>query len=135
MAPALLCANGAALCVRRKPGATPTPGQLTVVGGVLKAGEPLDGAARRKAKQEAGARISAEQQCFCGVLHHHEPDDGPDRITAVFVAQSWACEPRNPAPDEQEGCSGYRWRSLHWIAAPTPPPSSTCSPTARPTGL
>ncbi|WP_413804648.1 NUDIX domain-containing protein [Streptomyces sp. OE57] len=98
----LLRANGAALCVRRKPDAALAPGQLTVVGGHLEAGEPLDRAARREAKEETGVHINTDQQEFCGLSHHHEPGDGMDRITAVFIAQSWAGEPHNAEPDKHE---------------------------------
>ncbi|MEU1407441.1 NUDIX domain-containing protein [Streptomyces sp. NPDC005728] len=108
----LLRANGAALCVRRKPDADLAPGQLTVVGGHLKTGEPLDHAARYEAKEEAGVHVSADQQEFGGLVHHHEPE-GMDRITAVFVTQSWTGEPHNAEPDKHEG--------LFWVPMEKPP--------------
>ncbi|MFG2502716.1 NUDIX domain-containing protein [Streptomyces sp. NPDC048441] len=113
----LLRANGAALCVRRNPDAALAPGKLTVVGGHLKAGEPLDLAARREAAEETGIQIDADQQEFCGLVHHHEPG-GTDRITAVFVAQSWTGEPHNAEPDKHEG--------LFWVSIEQPP--SECHP-------
>ncbi|MGW2850518.1 NUDIX domain-containing protein [Streptomyces sp. NPDC001215] len=113
----LLRANGAALCVRRRPDAALAPGQLTVVGGHLEAGEPLDRAERREAKEEAGVHISAQQQEFGGLVHHHDPE-GMDRITAVFVAQSWTGEPHNAEPDRHEG--------LFWVPMEKPPPD--CHP-------
>ncbi|MGW1756400.1 NUDIX domain-containing protein [Streptomyces mirabilis] len=82
VAQVLLRANGAALCVLRKPDAVLAPGQLTVVGGHLEAGE------------------------------------GMDRITAVFVAQSWTGEPHNAEPDKHEG--------LFWVPMEKPPPA--CHP-------
>ncbi|MET8683624.1 NUDIX domain-containing protein [Streptomyces sp. NPDC004732] len=108
----LLRANGAALCVRRKPDAALAPGQLTVVGGHLKTGEPLDRAARRETEEEAGVLIRADQQEFCGLVHHHEPG-GTDRITAVFVTQTWTGEPHNAEPDMHEG--------LFWVSIAHPP--------------
>ncbi|MFD4479505.1 NUDIX domain-containing protein [Streptomyces sp. NPDC058471] len=92
--------DGRVLLLRRA--APEYAGQLTIVGGHLKPGEPLDSAARREAGEEAGIRISADQQEFCGLVHHHQPA-GTDRITAVFVAQSWAGEPFNAEPDKHEG--------------------------------
>ncbi|MET7350608.1 NUDIX domain-containing protein [Streptomyces mirabilis] len=118
VAQVLLRANGAALCVLRKPDAVLAPGQLTVVGGHLKAGEPLDRAARREAMEEAGVHISADQQEFCGLVHHHEHGEGMDRITAVFVAQSWTGEPHNAEPDKHE--------RLFWVPMEKPPPA--CHP-------
>ncbi|WP_234362589.1 NUDIX domain-containing protein [Streptomyces formicae] len=109
--------SGAVLCVRRKPDAALAPGQLTVVGGHLQAGEPLDHAARREAQEETGIRIRADEQEFCGLIHHHEPG-GTDRITAVFVAQSWTGEPHNAEPDKHDG--------LFWVSMEKPPPD--CRP-------
>ncbi|MFF1901452.1 NUDIX domain-containing protein [Streptomyces sp. NPDC058206] len=91
---------------------------VTVVGGHLEAGEAFDRAARREAKEEAVVRISADQQEFCGLIHHHEPGDGLDRITAVFVAQSWTGKPHNAEPDKHEG--------LFWVPMEKPPPD--CHP-------
>ncbi|KQX77086.1 NUDIX hydrolase [Streptomyces sp. Root1310] len=91
----------------------PGTGQLTVIGGHLEADEPLDRAARREAKEETGVRISADQQEFGGLVHYHEPL-GTDRITAVFVAQSWTGEPYNAEPDKHEG--------LFWVPMEKPPP-------------
>jgi 8-oxo-dGTP pyrophosphatase MutT (NUDIX family) len=113
----LLRANGAVLCVRRKPNTDLAPGQLTVVGGHLEAGEPLDRAARREAKEETGVHISADQQEFGGLVHDHEPG-GTDRITAVFVTQSWTDAPHNAEPDKHEG--------LFWVPMEKPPPD--CHP-------
>ncbi|WP_327669446.1 MULTISPECIES: NUDIX domain-containing protein [unclassified Streptomyces] len=118
VAQVLLQPSGAALCVRRKPDAALAPGQLTVVGGHLQAGEPLDHAARREAKEEAGVHLSAEQQEFCGLIHHHDADGGLDRVTAVFVAQSWTGEPYNAEPDKHEG--------LFWVSLERPSPD--CHP-------
>jgi 8-oxo-dGTP pyrophosphatase MutT (NUDIX family) len=117
VAQVLLRANGTALCVRRKPDAKHAPGQLTVVGGHIKSDEPLDRAARREAEEETGVRVSARQQEFCGLLHRHAPG-GIDRVTAVFVAQSWTGEPRNAEPDKHE--------ALFWVSMEKPPP--TCHP-------
>ncbi|MET7717817.1 NUDIX domain-containing protein [Streptomyces sp. NPDC005407] len=113
----LLRAKGSALCVRRKPDAALAPRQLTVVGGHLHAGEPLDHAARREAQEEAGVRISPVHQEFCGLVHHHAPGS-VDRITAVFVAQSWTGEPHNAEPDKHDG--------LFWVSMEKPPPN--CHP-------
>jgi ADP-ribose pyrophosphatase YjhB (NUDIX family) len=113
VAQVLLRSNGAALCVRRKADAALAPGQLTVVGGHPEAGEPLDHAARREAQEGVGVLISAEQQEFCGLIHHDDPGGGMDRITAVFVAQSWTGE-----PDKHEG--------LFWVPMETPSPD--CHP-------
>ncbi|MFF9143171.1 NUDIX domain-containing protein [Streptomyces albogriseolus] len=118
VAQVLLRSNGAALSVHRKPDAAFVPGQLTVVGGHLQAGEPLDHAARREAREEAGVLISAEQQEFCGLIHHHDAEGGLDRITSVFVAQSWRGEPYNAEPDKHEG--------LFWV--PMERPSPECHP-------
>ncbi|MER6847676.1 NUDIX domain-containing protein [Streptomyces flaveolus] len=118
VAQVLLRPDGAALCGHHKADATLAPGQLTVVSGHLQAGEPLDHAARREAKEEAGALISAEQQEFCGLIHHHDPGGGLDRITAVFVAQSWTGEPYNAEPDKHE--------RLLWV--PKERPSPDCHP-------
>ncbi|MFF4052990.1 NUDIX domain-containing protein [Streptomyces chartreusis] len=118
VAQVLLWANGATRCVRRTPDAVLAPGQLTVVGGHLQAGEPLDHAARREAEEEAGVHINADQQEFYGIVHHHEPDDGMNRITAVFVAPSWTGEPHNAEPNRHEG--------LFWVPIENPP--SDCHP-------
>ncbi|MFD6437220.1 NUDIX domain-containing protein [Streptomyces venezuelae] len=118
VAQVLLRPNGAVLCVLRNAGAALAPGQLTVVGGHLQAGEPLDHAARREAQEEAGVVISAEQHEFCGLVHHHGADGGLDRITAVFVAQSWTGEPYNAEPDKHEG--------LFWVSMEKPSPD--CHP-------
>ncbi|MFE9997258.1 NUDIX domain-containing protein [Streptomyces avermitilis] len=72
------------------------PGQLTVVGGHLQVGEPLDPAARRAAEEETGVRITPFQQELRGILHHHDPD-GMDRITDVFVAHSSSRALNRPA--------------------------------------
>ncbi|MFF6801943.1 NUDIX domain-containing protein [Streptomyces sp. NPDC012616] len=118
VAQVLLRTNGAALCVRRALDAALAPGQLTVVGGHLEVGEPLDHAARREAMEEVGVLITAEQQEFCGLIHHHGSDGGLDRITAVFVAQSWMGEPYNAEPHQHEG--------LFWV--PMERPSPDCRP-------
>ncbi|MER5996256.1 NUDIX domain-containing protein [Streptomyces viridosporus] len=118
VAQVLLRSHGAALCVRRKPDAALAPGQLTVVGGHLESGEPLDYAARREAKEETGVLINAEQQEFCGLIHHHESGSGLGRITAVFVARSWTGEPYNAEPDKHEG--------LFWVPMERPAPD--CHP-------
>ncbi|MEU1116363.1 MULTISPECIES: NUDIX domain-containing protein [unclassified Streptomyces] len=118
VAQVLLRPNGAVLCVLRNAGAALAPGQLTVVGGHLQAGEPLDHAARREAQEEAGVVISAEQQEFCGLIHHHDAGGALDRITAVFVAQSWTGEPYNAEPDKHEG--------LFWVSMEKPSPD--CHP-------
>ncbi|MER7194851.1 NUDIX hydrolase [Streptomyces flaveolus] len=68
--------------------------------------------------RKAGALISAEQQEFCGLIHHHDPGGGLDRITAVFVAQSWTGEPYNAEPDKHE--------RLLWV--PMERPSPDCHP-------
>ncbi|MFE2971770.1 NUDIX domain-containing protein [Streptomyces sp. NPDC059340] len=112
-----LRANGAVLCVRHKPNTNLTPGQLTVVGGHLEGSEPLDRAARREAKEETGVRINVDQQELGGLVHHHEPG-GTDRITAVFVTQSWTGAPHNAEPDKHEG--------LFWAPTEKPPPD--CHP-------
>ncbi|MEU5898748.1 NUDIX domain-containing protein [Streptomyces venezuelae] len=118
VAQVLLRSNGSALCVRRKADAPLAPGQLTIVGGHLETGEPLDHAARREAREEAGVLISADQQEFCGLIHHHAPDGEADRITAVFVTQSWTGEPYNAEPDTHEG--------LFWVHMEKPSPD--CHP-------
>ncbi|WP_420036122.1 NUDIX domain-containing protein [Streptomyces sp. cg28] len=118
VAQVLLRPNGAALCVRRRPDAELAPGQLTVVGGHLEPGEPLDHAARREAQEEAGVIVSADQQEFCGLIHHHDPARGRDRVTAVFVAQTWQGEPHNAEPDKHEG--------LFWVQMERPSPD--CHP-------
>ncbi|MFD7065197.1 NUDIX domain-containing protein [Streptomyces sp. NPDC059906] len=118
VAQVLLRSNGTALCVRHKADAALAPGQLTVVGGHLKAGEPLDHTARREAREEAGVFIGAEQPEFCGLIHHHDIGDGLDRMTAVFVAQSWTGEPYNAEPDKHEG--------PFWV--PMERPSPDCHP-------
>lgn len=105
VAQVLLRVNGAARCVRREPDAALAPGQLTVVGGHVKAGESLDAAAGREAEEEAGIRLSADQQEFCGLIHHHEPA-GTDRMTADFVSQSWTGEPHNAKPNKHVGLFG-----------------------------
>lgn len=61
--------------------------------------------------------ISAQQQAFCGLVHHHAPG-GIDRITAVFVVQSWTGEPHNAEPDKHEG--------PFWVSMEKPPPD--CHP-------
>lgn len=117
VAQVLLRANGSVLCVRRQPDTTLASGQLTLIGGHVRAGEPLDHSARRKVQEEAGVSISSVNQEFCGLIHHHTPR-GRDRITAVFVAQSWAGEPHNAEPDKHEG--------LFWVSMEKPPPN--CHP-------
>ncbi|MEU1486949.1 NUDIX domain-containing protein [Streptomyces sp. NPDC005752] len=81
-------------------------------------GEPHNHAARREAEKETGVCISVGQQEFCGLIHHHDRGDGPDRITAVFVAQSRAGEPHNAEPDKHEG--------LFRVSMEKPPPD--CHP-------
>ncbi|MEE4495104.1 NUDIX domain-containing protein [Streptomyces sp. BE230] len=117
VAQVLLRTNGSALCVRRQPDAALTPGQLTVIGGHVQADEPLDHAARRKVEEEAGVSISSAHPEFCGLVHQYAPR-GHDRITAVFVAQSWTGEPHNTEPDEDE--------RLFWVSTEKPPPD--CHP-------
>ncbi|MFJ9815244.1 NUDIX domain-containing protein [Streptomyces sp. NPDC101151] len=118
VAQVLLRSSGFALCLRRRPAASLAPGRrLTVVGGHLKAGESLDRAARREASEGTGVHIAPAQQEFCGLVHHHEPL-GEDRVTAVFVAQSWTGEPHNREPDKHEG--------LFWVSMEKPPPD--CHP-------
>ncbi|MFJ3232685.1 NUDIX domain-containing protein [Streptomyces sp. NPDC086787] len=117
VAQVLLRANGFALCVRRKHGSALAPGRLSVVGGRLRAGEPLDLAARREAEEGTGVRVGPGEQEFCGIVHRHDPD-GLDRITAVFVAQSWTGEPYNREPHRHDG--------LFWVSMEKPPPD--CHP-------
>ncbi|WP_432250268.1 NUDIX domain-containing protein [Streptomyces sanyensis] len=114
----LLRCNGAALYVRRTADDVLAPGRLTVVGGHLDAGEPFDHAARREAEEETGVRLSADRQDLCGLIHHHGPGGGTDRITAVFVAQSWTGEPYHAEPDEHEGL----------FRVPVERPSPDCRP-------
>ncbi|MGW0874291.1 NUDIX domain-containing protein [Streptomyces sp. NPDC002740] len=83
----------------------------------MEAGQPLDCTARREAEEETGVRISADQQEFSGLVHYHEPG-GTDRITAVFVTQSWTGAPYNAEPDKHEG--------LFWVPMEQPPPD--CHP-------
>lgn len=109
----MLRSNGAALCLRRTADAALRPGQLTVVGGHLEAGEPLVHAARREAQEGTGALLSGKQQKFCGLSHHRDPDGGADRITAVFVAQSWTGEPCSAGAGKHEG--------LFWVPMEGPP--------------
>ncbi|MDT0616108.1 NUDIX domain-containing protein [Streptomyces lancefieldiae] len=140
VAQVLLRFVGAALCVRRKADAALAPGQHTLVGGHLEPGEPLDDAARREAKEETGVLINAEQQEFCGLIHHHEPGSGLDRITAVFVARSCTGEPYNAEPDKHEGlfrvpmrpspdCHPYTATIFHMLIH-----GPSCRATNRPAG-
>ncbi|MGW0999395.1 NUDIX domain-containing protein [Streptomyces sp. NPDC002523] len=115
VAQVLLRSNGATLCVRLEADAAVAPGQLSVVGGHLEAREPLDHAARRAAKEEAGVLISAKQREFCGLIHHHDLGGGLDRITAVPVAQSRTGEPYNAESDKHEG--------LFWVPMERPSPN------------
>ncbi|MET9532486.1 MULTISPECIES: NUDIX domain-containing protein [unclassified Streptomyces] len=117
VAQVLLHANGSALCVRGKPGAALAQGRLTVLGGRLQDGEPLDRAARRETEKATGVRVSPTHQEFCGLLHHHAPGR-TDQITAVFVAQSWTGEPNNAEPHKHQG--------LFWVSMENPPPD--CHP-------
>ncbi|MFJ2744806.1 NUDIX domain-containing protein [Streptomyces sp. NPDC087440] len=117
VAQVLLRENGSALCVRQASDAVHAPGSLRLVGGPLRAGEPLDRAARREAEEQAGVHISPEQQEFVGLVHHRTPG-GADRVTVVFVSQTWAGEPRSAELDEQE--------ELFWVSMEHPPPD--CHP-------
>ncbi|MFE3380355.1 NUDIX hydrolase [Streptomyces anulatus] len=44
-------------------------------------------------------------QEHCSNIHHHEPGDGPDRITDVVVGRPWAGEPRNAEHERHEELS------------------------------
>ncbi|MGW7042268.1 NUDIX domain-containing protein [Streptomyces avermitilis] len=75
--PALLLAvlpAGIGATLRARTDSALAPGQLTVVGGHLQVGEPLDRAARREAEEETGVRTTPCQQESCGIVHHHAPD-------------------------------------------------------------
>ncbi|MFF0739421.1 NUDIX domain-containing protein [Streptomyces sp. NPDC004111] len=113
VAQVLLRTNGFALCVRAKAGPAGGRGPLAVVGGLLRAGEPLDAAARRVTEDVSGVRVGPAQQEFCGLAHRRVPG-GSDLVTAVFVAQSWTGEPHNAEPDAHEG--------LYWVSMEEPPP-------------
>lgn len=120
VAQVLLRPDGAALCVRRRPDAALAPGQLTVLGGRLEAGEPLDHAARREALEEAGVLVSADQQDFRGLIHHHAPAGGPDRVTAAFVAGSWGGEPHNAEPHQHQ--HQHQHHGPFWVPIDRPSP-------------
>ncbi|MEV0748467.1 NUDIX domain-containing protein [Streptomyces sp. NBC_00184] len=92
VAQVILPANGTDLRVYREAQAAPAPEQLTVVGH-LEAGETLDLAARHETEEESRVRLISEQQEFCGIHHHCNPDGGLDRITTAFAAQTWTGEP------------------------------------------
>ncbi|MFI6061948.1 NUDIX domain-containing protein [Streptomyces sp. NPDC051286] len=94
--------DGCVLCVRRAAGADPAPGQLAVVGDNLEESESLDQAARGEARVAAGVDTDPRHQKFCGLVHDDDPL-GEDRISTVFVAQSWSGEPHNAEPDRHDG--------------------------------
>ncbi|MGW3659875.1 NUDIX domain-containing protein [Streptomyces sp. NPDC005151] len=98
----LFRSDGRVLCVRRAAGSDPVPGQLAVVGDHLEKSESLDQAARGEARVEAEVDVDPRHQELCGLVHDDDPL-GEDRITAVFVAQSWSGEPHNAEPDRQDG--------------------------------
>lgn len=127
VAQVLLRHNGAALCVRRKPRSGSASGQLAVLGGYLYADESLDHAARRRAEEVTGVRFDAEGQEFCGLLHRHEPG-GTDRITAVFVSQTWTGEPHTGEPHAGEPGAGEpdAQDGLFWVSIERPP--ADCHP-------
>ncbi|MFE0099005.1 NUDIX hydrolase [Streptomyces sp. NPDC059009] len=92
----LLRPNGFALCVRRTATSPVAPLQLTLVGGHLEPGEPLDQAARREAREETGVHVDASHQEFRGLVHYNDPL-GEDRITEgpSYLALNW------PSCDEE----------------------------------
>ncbi|MFI5804467.1 NUDIX domain-containing protein [Streptomyces sp. NPDC051561] len=110
----LLRENGTVLCVQRSLGADRMPGPLALIGGPLLASEALDGAARREAQEQAGVQINALDQEFVGLLHQHVPER-MDRVTVVFVAQTWAGEPYSAELHEQQ--------ELFWVSIDNPPPN------------
>ncbi|WP_234381612.1 hypothetical protein [Streptomyces sp. NRRL S-1521] len=112
--------DGAALCVRRRPDTALGPGQLTVLGGRLEAGEPLDHAARSAGG--GGGPVSADQQAFRGLIHHHTPTGGPDRVTAVFVARSWGGEPHNAEPRQHQHQHQHQHEGPFWVPTGRPSP-------------
>ncbi|MGW4231691.1 NUDIX domain-containing protein [Streptomyces sp. NPDC004980] len=98
----LLRRDGRALCVRKVAGAAHRAGELTVVGGHLEEGRPLDRAARHAAREGTGVHVEARLQEFCGPAHCRSPR-GSGRVGAVFVAQRRPGEPYDAGSDQHDG--------------------------------
>ena len=96
--------RGRVLLVRRSPQARHYPGVWDVFGGHVEAGESLEEALRREAREELGVEIDA----FRPLGTVHDPVEPAD-IT-VFAVTAWKGEPVNAAPDEH---SEIGWFSLN----------------------
>ena len=89
-----LLTDGKVLLVRRSPAARYYPDVWDLFGGHVEAGESLDEALRREAREELGVEIAS----FHPLGTVHDPVEPAD-IT-IFAVTAWRGEPANAAPDE-----------------------------------
>ncbi|MCY4448013.1 MAG: NUDIX hydrolase [Chloroflexi bacterium] len=98
-----IISSGEVLLVRRSPAARYYPDVWDLFGGHVEAGESLEEALRREAREELGIEIES----FLPLGTVHDPVEPAD-IT-IFAVTAWRGESVNAAPNEH---SDIRWFSL-----------------------
>ena len=96
--------RGRVLLVRRSPQARHYPDVWDLFGGHVEAGESLEEALRREAREELGVEVES----FHSLGTVYDPVE-PAEVT-VFAVVAWRGEPVNAAPDEH---STIGWFSLN----------------------
>ncbi len=89
-----MVSHGRVLLVRRSPDARYYPDVWDLFGGHVEAGESLEEALRREAREELGVEVES----FHSLGTVYDPVE-PAEIT-VFVVVAWRGEPVNAAPNE-----------------------------------
>ena len=105
-----IVSDGKVLLVRRSPAARHYPDVWDLFGGHVEAGESLDEALRREAREELGVEIES----FHPLGAVHDPVEPAD-IT-IFTVTAWKGEPVNAAPNEHS--------EIGWFSADELPHSS-----------
>ena len=95
--------SGQVLLVRRSPQRRRYPDVWDLFGGHVEAGESLEEALRREAREELGVEIESSHPL--GTVH--DPVEPAEIV--VFAVVAWNGEPVNAAPDEH---SDIGWFSL-----------------------
>ena len=102
--------SGKVLLVRRSPHARHYPDVWDLFGGHVEAGESLEEALRREAREELGVEVDS----FYPLGTVHDPVEPAD-IT-IFAVDAWRGAPFNAAPDEHS--------AIGWFSADELPHSS-----------
>lgn len=77
--------------------------------GHLEAGESVDAAVVREAKEEIGVTINSEDVAFAHVMHN---SSSGGRMAFFFSVEVWKGEPSNSEPDKCDDLSWFSFDSL-----------------------